>query len=105
MNDTPVAMPGYVCDTETMQRWLDKQGREDQGDVMSRQVGGTHYQKATIQPWTIGLDWGLDPWSMNVVKYILRFPYKNGVEDLEKIKHYVEFLIENYDTIKNEYYE
>ena len=89
--DTPIAMPNVGC--------------EDQGDVMARQVGGNHYQQGAIQPWTIGLDWGLDPWSMNVVKYILRFPYKNGVEDLEKIKHYVEFLIENYDIIKNEYYK
>jgi len=98
MNDTPVAMP---C----LGDYYKSLGCEDQGDVMARQVGGDHYHKGAIQPWTIGLEWGLDPWSMNVVKYILRFPYKNGVEDLEKIKHYVEFLIENYDIIKNEYYE
>jgi hypothetical protein len=73
-------------------------------DTLARQVGGTHYKKG-VQPWTIALDWGLDPWSHNVVKYILRFPYKNGKEDLKKIQHYLEFLIENYDEVNNKYYK
>jgi hypothetical protein len=73
-------------------------------DSLSKQVGGTHYKKG-VQPWTIALDWGLDPWSHNVVKYILRFPYKNGKEDLEKIQHYLDFLIENYDEVNNKYYK
>lgn len=71
--------------------------------VMDQQVGGDHYKKA-IQPWDIFLAWGLDPWSANVVKYILRFPHKNGKEDLEKAKHYVEYLIDNYDEVHNKYY-
>jgi hypothetical protein len=79
-------------------------GMEDPGDTLSRQVGGTHYKKG-VQPWTIALDWGLDPWSHNVVKYILRFPYKNGKEDLEKISHYVDFLLENYDEVTTKYYK
>ena len=79
------------------------EGMEDCGDTLSRQVGGTHYKKG-IQPWTIALDWGLDPWSHNVVKYILRFPYKGGIEDLKKIKHYLDYLIENYDEVKEKYY-
>jgi len=79
-------------------------GMEDCGDTLSKQIGGTHYKKG-VQPWTIALDWGLDPWSHNVVKYILRFPYKNGKEDLEKIAHYVEFLLENYDEVHTKYYK
>jgi hypothetical protein len=88
-------------------------GMEDSGDAVSakssycdtlaRQVGGTHYKKG-VQPWTIALDWGLDPWSHNVVKYILRFPYKGGIEDLKKIKHYLDYLIENYDEVTEKYY-
>ncbi len=31
---------------------------------------------------------------MNVVKYILRYPFKNGIEDLEKAKHTIDRLIE-----------
>lgn len=72
-------------------------------DILARQVGGTHYKKG-VQPWTIALDWGLDPWSHNVVKYILRFPYKGGIEDLKKIKHYLDYLIENYDEVTEKYY-
>lgn len=67
-------------------------GQEDQGDVMSKQVGGNHYRKA-IQPWDIIEEWELNFWAGNVLKYLLRYPYKNGVEDLEKAKHYLEYLI------------
>lgn len=34
----------------------------------------------------------------NVVKYILRFQRKNGVEDLKKAKYYLEKLIEKEET-------
>jgi hypothetical protein len=104
----PVAMPtpfGYIRE-ETLADLIKgyKDGMEDPGDILARQVGGTHYKKG-VQPWTVALDWGLDPWSHNVVKYILRFPYKNGKEDLKKIQHYLEFLIENYDEVNNKYYK
>ena len=70
---TPVAMPtpfGYIRE-ETLADLIKgyKEGMEDPGDTLSRQVGGTHYKKG-VQPWTIALDWGLDPWSHNVIKYI-----------------------------------
>jgi hypothetical protein len=119
--DNPVAMPapyGYVLDKGYEIGDPDvaaffhrarlaaqyEEGMEDPGDTLSKQVGGTHYKKG-VQPWTIALDWGLDPWSHNVVKYILRFPYKNGREDLEKIQHYLEFLIDNYDDVVDKYYK
>ena len=106
-NKNPIAMPtpfGYVRE-ETLQDLIKRHedGMEDCGDTLGRQVGGTHYKKG-VQPWTIALDWGLDPWSHNVVKYILRFPYKGGVEDLKKIKHYLDYLIENYDEVTEKYY-
>ena len=34
----------------------------------------------------------------NIVKYILRFQRKNGVEDLKKAKYYLEKLIEEEET-------
>jgi hypothetical protein len=116
--DNPIAMPAhygydvltkYEDDTEEFFRKARlaaqfADGMEDPGDSLSKQVGGTHYKKG-VQPWTIALDWGLDPWSHNVVKYILRFPYKNGREDLEKIQHYLEFLIDNYDDVVDKYYK
>jgi hypothetical protein len=99
--DNPVAMPAHYG-YDVLTKYDD--GMEDCGDSLSKQVGGTHYKKG-VQPWTIALDWGLDPWSHNVVKYILRFPYKNGREDLEKIQHYLEFLIDNYDDVVDKYYK
>ena len=117
----PVAMPtpfGYVRE-ETLQDLVKryeestgtyktlnhfiKEHQDKKGDTLARQIGGTHYKKG-VQPWTIALDWGLDPWSHNVVKYILRFPYKGGIEDLKKIKHYLDYLIENYDEVTEKYY-
>lgn len=70
----------------------------------SKQIGGDHYL-GTIQPWDAIIAWGLDPWSANVVKYIQRFPKKNGKQDLEKALHYLEYLIQNYDTIRTKYYK
>jgi hypothetical protein len=68
------------------------QGLEDQGDLMAKQVGGNHYKRAH-QPWEIIEEWELNYWAGNVLKYLLRYKYKNGVEDLEKAKHYLEYLI------------
>ena len=86
--DNPVAMPMTLQDIYN--KWAE--GCEDQGDIMSRQVGGNHYKRAH-QPWEIIEEWNLNYWAGNVLKYLLRYPYKNGVEDLEKAKHYLEYLI------------
>lgn len=79
-------------------------GMEDSGDALSRQVGGNHYKVAAIQPWDVMAAYGLDPWSANVLKYLLRFPYKAGRQDLEKAKHYIEYLITHYDEVNDMYY-
>lgn len=72
--------------------------------ILSKQVGGDHY-KTGIQPWDVFMDWRLDPWLCNVIKYVQRHHKKNGSEDLQKALHYLEFAIENYDKIKKAYYE
>ena len=74
-------------------------------ELAKKQIGGNHYQVAAIQPWDIMAAYKLDPWSANVVKYILRFPYKAGRQDLEKAKHYIEYLITHYDDVKDGYYD
>jgi hypothetical protein len=63
-----------------------------------RQVGGDHYLNP-IQPWDIIRAWDLNYWEGNIVKYTLRHKGKGKVEDLEKAKHYLEYLIDNYDEI------
>lgn len=34
----------------------------------------------------------------NVVKYVLRFQHKNGVEDLKKAQYYINKLIESFEV-------
>jgi hypothetical protein len=71
----------------------------------SRQIGGDHYKGTSIQSWDVFLDWGLDPWACNVIKYVQRHRKKAGKQDLEKAKHYLEFMIDNYDKIGDKYYD
>lgn len=63
------------------------------------QVGGTHYAKKKIQPVDAMLEW-MSPEQVegfyrgNVIKYIARYKDKNGLEDLEKCKDYLNRLID-----------
>ena len=59
----------------------------------SKQIGGTHYSKHTIQPWDIIDEYGLNFYEGNVLKYLLR-KKDNRREDLEKCQHYLEKCIE-----------
>lgn len=52
-----------------------------------------HYTQGTIQPIDYIIANKLDFCEGNVVKYITRWKYKNGLEDLNKVKFYVEYLI------------
>lgn len=65
------------------------------GNPLDIQVGGDHYKSLKIQPVEYILANGLGFCEGNVVKYITRWRDKGGVQDLEKIKHFVDILIEN----------
>ena len=71
---------------------------EEEISALNRQIGGSHYKRA-IQPWDIISEWKLNFWAGNAVKYILRYPYKGRKEDLEKARHYLDYLIENYEEL------
>jgi hypothetical protein len=58
------------------------------------QEGGTHYRNYPIQPIEYIVKNNLGFIEGCVVKYITRYEDKNGKEDLEKIKHYLDLLIE-----------
>jgi hypothetical protein len=49
-----------------------------------KQIGGSHYKFYKIQPYEFISKNDLSFFQGNVVKYVLRYPYKNGIEDLEK---------------------
>lgn len=70
----------------------------DKFEEKAKQVGGDHYLKA-IQPWDIIRAWDLNYWEGNIVKYTLRHKGKGKIEDLEKAKHYLEYLIKNYNEL------
>lgn len=57
-----------------------------------KQVGGKHYLNK-IEPWYIIDSWGLNFYEGNILKYLLRRK-GNRVEDLQKLIHYAEKLIE-----------
>jgi len=60
----------------------------------SRQEGGNHYAKHNIQPYTFITSNNLSFFQGNVIKYVVRYKDKNGIEDLKKIIHYCELEIE-----------
>jgi hypothetical protein len=63
-----------------------------------KQVGGSHYKNYKIQPVEFIIKNNIGFVEGNIIKYVLRFKEKGGVQDLEKAKHYIELLI---DTTKS----
>lgn len=60
---------------------------------LNYQPAGTHYKDRAIQPIEYILANDLGFCEGNVLKYITRWKYKNGLADLKKAVHYLEFLI------------
>ena len=57
------------------------------------QVGGNHYQKYKIQPVEFIMKNNVPYVEGNVIKYVMRFRDKNGLEDLLKARQYLDILI------------
>lgn len=62
--------------------------------AFKKQVDGMHYKDMVIQPTEFSHKNGLSWCEANVVKYICRHKAKNGIVDLRKAIHYIEFLAE-----------
>jgi|TARA_R110000803_G_scaffold194674_2_gene257806 hypothetical protein len=69
--------------------------------ALNNQIGGAHYQMGGIQPIEYIHANDLSFIEGSVVKYISRWRNKGGIQDLEKIKHYVDLLIELEDNVGN----
>ena len=63
----------------------------------STEVSPSYYTRGNIQCTEFIVDQGLDFREGNVVKYLVRYKYKNGKEDLLKAKKYLEMIIESLD--------
>jgi hypothetical protein len=58
------------------------------------QVGGDHYKKQSIETWDFIVANDIGFLEGNAIKYLTRWKSKNGLQDLEKARHYVDKLIE-----------
>lgn len=67
--------------------------------AFEKQVGGDHYKKLKIQPTQYVLANEMGFCEGNVVKYVTRYKFKNGIEDLKKARHYIDLLIESYEQV------
>lgn len=57
-------------------------------------VGKSDYSKHIIQPWSIWIDYNLNPWDADIIKRVLRTKEESGmteqdsrIMDYNKIKH------------------
>lgn len=83
---------------EYMKMMAEKENQMEKKDMVN---SPEHYNKAGIETidaleamLTTGFDFYLQG---NIVKYLWRYRYKNGVEDLKKAQWYLNKLIEVYD--------
>jgi len=65
-----------------------------------KQVGGKHYMKYKIQPIEFITQNNIPFIEGNVIKYLLRYKEKNGMQDLDKCIHYIELLKDMYHNGK-----
>ena len=68
--------------------------RTQEEKASNKQVGGSHYKDCVIQPIDYIVENNLDFLEGNVVKYITRHRTKGGIEDIRKVIHYAELILE-----------
>lgn len=74
---------------------VDAMGQTPPAKANDRQVGGEHYKKhGKFQVWDAWFHWNLNGLQAAVLKYIVRYRDKGGIQDLQKAIHYIEKLIE-----------
>jgi hypothetical protein len=57
-------------------------------------VHPTHYNQGKTEMWNYAWEHNLDFFEGNIVKYVTRWRHKNGLQDLQKAKMYLDKLIE-----------
>lgn len=72
---------------------------EDDNNIRNYNIGTSDYAEHIVQPWTIWLDWNLNPWDSDIIKRVLRT--KEGTtrkQDYEKIIHICKERIRQIET-------
>jgi hypothetical protein len=77
---------------EAMQQMLSKGANGT--SALDVQVAGNHYKNLKIQPVVYIHTNGIPFIEGCIIKYASRWRDKGGIKDLEKIKHFVDLLIE-----------
>lgn len=68
---------------------------EKHSSPLSKQIGGGHYKSFAIQPIEFIQANNLGFCEGNIIKYACRYRAKGGIQDLEKVIHYAELLIDD----------
>ena len=63
-------------------------------EANTKQVGGNHYKVGGEEHWDRVARLNLDYFQGQITKYVERWRDKNGIQDLEKAKHFLEKYIE-----------
>lgn len=72
---------------------------EETNDVRNHNVGTSNYCNHIIQPWSIWLDWNLNPWDADIIKRVLRNKLgESRKQDYEKIIHICQERIRQIET-------
>ena len=83
---------GCVCDQCSLPKQV--QTYSNKLDVAQQ----PHYTQWKIQPITFITANKLNFCQGNVIKYVMRYNQKNGLEDLKKAKVYIDYLIQELET-------
>jgi len=61
---------------------------------LKKQIASNRYKQFKIQPVEFIVKNDIGFIEGNIIKYICRYKNKNGNEDLKKIKHYIDILLD-----------
>lgn len=88
---------GRACHLSTNKQWKSHSALNttNMEKSLKEQIGGSHYNQMKIEPVEFIQANGIGFCEGNIIKYVSRYRFKNGVEDLKKARHYLEMLIES----------
>lgn len=72
---------------------------DSQDNIRRNNIGTSDYSKHIIQPWSVWLDWNLNPWDADIVKRICR--HKDGEDDKIKYEKIIHICKERLRQINN----
>lgn len=77
--------------TEEFINQLKRLGIIDTTGTRENNVGNSNYSEHIIQPWSIWIDWNLNPWDADIIKRVLRTKEgEDRIMDYNKIIHICE---------------